>query len=175
MKKIMIALAAIALAVSANAAAMKWNTGKLMMVDADGAYTSTTLFAGKSGVTDFVMNIYLYDTDGTTLLETVTKTAAPTAPTSALSGTFETAVENGSTYYVAIDATANFGNGSAQTFLNTDKAAVAVGATGDGLANLTSMGVISSTGTQWSAVPEPTSGLLLLLGVAGLALRRKQK
>jgi hypothetical protein len=32
-------------------------------------------------------------------------------------------------------------------------------------------------GDQWStmaAVPEPTSGLLLLLGVAGLALRRKQ-
>jgi hypothetical protein len=32
-------------------------------------------------------------------------------------------------------------------------------------------------GNQWSnmaAVPEPTSGLLLLLGVAGLALRRKQ-
>jgi hypothetical protein len=28
---------------------------------------------------------------------------------------------------------------------------------------------------QASAVPEPTSGLLLLLGVAGLALRRKQK
>ena len=27
----------------------------------------------------------------------------------------------------------------------------------------------------WYSVPEPTSGLLLLLGVAGLALRRKQK
>jgi hypothetical protein len=27
---------------------------------------------------------------------------------------------------------------------------------------------------DWAAVPEPTSGLLLLLGVAGLALRRKQ-
>ena len=26
----------------------------------------------------------------------------------------------------------------------------------------------------WSAVPEPTSGLLLLLGMAGLALKRKQ-
>lgn len=28
---------------------------------------------------------------------------------------------------------------------------------------------------KWSAVPEPTSGLLMLLGFAGLALRRKQK
>ena len=29
-------------------------------------------------------------------------------------------------------------------------------------------------GSSWQSVPEPTSGLLLLLGVAGLALRRKQ-
>ena len=28
--------------------------------------------------------------------------------------------------------------------------------------------------TQTGAIPEPTSGLLLLLGMAGLALRRKQ-
>ena len=27
---------------------------------------------------------------------------------------------------------------------------------------------------KWSAVPEPTSGLLLLLGMAGLALKRKR-
>jgi hypothetical protein len=33
----------------------------------------------------------------------------------------------------------------------------------------------SHTAANWQAVPEPTSGLLLLLGVAGLALRRKQK
>jgi len=33
----------------------------------------------------------------------------------------------------------------------------------------------SSSGWQTTQVPEPTSGLLLLLGVAGLALKRKQK
>ena len=33
-----------------------------------------------------------------------------------------------------------------------------------------------AAGTQggWTAVPEPTSGLLMLLGMAGLALKRKR-
>ena len=30
------------------------------------------------------------------------------------------------------------------------------------------------TGATWQSVPEPTSGLLMLLGVAGLALRRRR-
>ena len=34
---------------------------------------------------------------------------------------------------------------------------------------------VYATGNFTQAVPEPTSGLLLLLGMAGLALRRKQK
>ena len=32
-----------------------------------------------------------------------------------------------------------------------------------------------ASATWYTAVPEPTSGLLMLLGMAGLALRRKQK
>ena len=33
--------------------------------------------------------------------------------------------------------------------------------------------VIGGQGTAWTPVPEPTSGLLMLLGMAGLALRRR--
>lgn len=42
---------------------------------------------------------------------------------------------------------------------------------------ITSNGMGHATATNvssFTAVPEPTSGLLLLLGVAGLALRRKK-
>ncbi len=37
-----------------------------------------------------------------------------------------------------------------------------------------SYGTFTQVATNWVPVPEPTSGLLLLIGVAGLALRRKR-
>ena len=37
-----------------------------------------------------------------------------------------------------------------------------------------SMTASAASSATWTAVPEPTSGLLMLLGIAGLALRRKR-
>ena len=41
-------------------------------------------------------------------------------------------------------------------------------------ANFSIPGAASQTASNWQSVPEPTSGLLMLLGMAGLALRRKR-
>ena len=37
-----------------------------------------------------------------------------------------------------------------------------------------SMATITPNAANWQSVPEPTSGLLMLLGMAGLALRRRR-
>ena len=49
-------------------------------------------------------------------------------------------------------------------------AAQATGTTMVGFANMAS----ATAASNWAAVPEPTSGLLVLLGMAGLALRRRR-
>jgi hypothetical protein len=42
------------------------------------------------------------------------------------------------------------------------------------LGNLASKVGGNGAATSWTAVPEPTSGLLMLVGLAGLALRRRR-
>ena len=44
----------------------------------------------------------------------------------------------------------------------------------DGMGSVWLGGTNGDTAITWQSVPEPTSGLLLLLGVAGLALRRRR-
>ena len=168
MKKIMIMLAAVAVAVAANAGSVNWN------------------FSGVVDPTDMGLNLeggvaYLFESS----------VSATDVEASIIDGSFATAFAGSAVY------TGEFEDGefSYRTILNgeysgsttfysvvldsdtetgfyfmTDEVTQTIGASG--AKNFTYQ-YADNTGT-WQAVPEPTSGLLLLLGVAGLALRRKQ-
>ncbi len=165
MKKLMLALAVAVLAVAANAAAFKWTAANVYDSTGTAKYTGTA-------------EIYAYTTDASA--------AVKVADAFVVSGVFKSDAAGTATGYTGnwadavADTTYNFymvlqdGN---KVFDSSDVKVVAgkasdTGATSVAFGNMTSY---TQNAANWADVPEPTSGLLLLLGVAGLALRRKQK
>ena len=62
---------------------------------------------------------------------------------------------------------------SAEHYYISDIGSGAIGGAGQA-ANIYFDASATETTSNWQSIPEPTSGLLLLLGVAGLALRRRR-
>ena len=193
MKKLILAAAVIGAAVATQAASVNWDSAKLFTAaTAEGGFSATAIKGAATGylftltaseydrfLADYTANgnmksVYEAYTKGT--LGTAAGTASSGSRTSAVS--FGTEATVGDTVYGAIiytyhDATLD------KDFYIANIATGTVGAeSGLTLGNLGTHFLGQDTGTAtggWSAVPEPTSGLLLLLGVAGLALRRKQR
>ena len=88
-----------------------------------------------------------------------------------------TTMDNGTSkdvYAVIYDATSI---ADAKNYIVSDVLSLTANAAGSPVsAAFGSMTATNSkfAGASWTAVPEPTSGLLMLLGMAGLALRRKR-
>ena len=193
MKKLIIAAAIAMLGIAANASAVSWSCQEMLINGDAGEWTGTFSSSGWK-VYLFDSSVTSYDTMVTALaaastdmtqLNTALATASGTGTTGA-SGSFAV---NGTTtvtgtyksYAVILDAatiesanwaflveenTVTVGSIATQVpFSNTEGGwdAGYIGATGYG-----------SAGNGWYAVPEPTSGLLMLLGMAGLALKRKR-
>ena len=154
----------------ASAAKITSGSAYLMFVTAD--YTQSDLVAafkaadGKSDATLTAMS-------GSGAMATGAGTIASNAR---LAGT--------STYATTADATVYFVvfNGD-KMFISDTTDAIYDSVTGESTAAFASMSTASKLDLQasagyssagWYAVPEPTSGLLMLLGMAGLALRRKR-
>ena len=190
MKKLMIAAAIVCAAIASQASSCTWGSGKLWSVNADGTWNTDLSMKADSNIKSFALTAYLYDyVDSSYKLVGIdSKSAKPTNPGSTLSGTFYAVdaggkktdsyftIDQSHEYYVVLEMTGDFGNGAVQTFTanSYEDGAFTTPPTGNGSIAFDTLGITDTTATQWSAVPEPTSGLLLLLGVAGLALKRKR-
>ena len=190
MKKLIVAMVAIATAVVANAAAMDWSvsysyqpgantdegpfaSGWIMAVfDAGVTATSsadaiTTLIKGgaASAVTTYAVSTATGDGDGGAAQTGVNFTGEPGELASAYLVLFDAAtVAGANNFYVSNMASATIPTSGVS-------ATIEFGTAGD---LLDSAVADNWTSTSGSAVPEPTSGLLLLVGGALLALKRKR-
>jgi len=183
MKRIIIAVAIVCAAVFAQAASVSWTSGAL--------YNDTGAKVGASAT----MYVYLLDqktydgltdvwgTYGTDVLAGGT-TAANAGGTATGKYTHKASVvaPNGTatantTYYAAMIVT--IGSGADMKYY-AEKASVTTGDDGNGSFTTFGDGKINGATTAMTAwtpavsTPEPTSGLLFLLGMAGLALKRKR-
>ena len=181
MKKIMMLASAIILASAVNAANFSWGFSSIDITDINGAYMGEAvpgyayLFLGTVTATESA-----FDMSGATLLASGGQNAdfsfgvfsEPYASNDKLTST---AAGQAFTLLLFEDEVADFSKFEGNYLLATGTSGQGTNPmTGDTWAQFndgTAYG--ASDWATMSAVPEPTSGLLLLLGVAGLALKRK--
>ncbi len=183
MKKIIIALAAIAMAICAQAAVVAWGTNSAVSFNGTklGNQTVQLYIVGVDGAADM-----LVDTRTTANAPVVNKGKLGVATgagqssydyNSVLAGSAlldSAGSDAGRLYYMVI----SYKDGTKEyTYTSSAVASTGLSSTALGSVAFDFTDTISSTvGAKdaWVAVPEPTSGLLMLVGLAGLALRRRR-
>lgn len=173
MKKLMIVLAAVAMATVVNAAACAWSGLGVAKVDATDVATSYTMYLLDASITDAsTMSGYLANGDTSYLsAATVTSTTGLAAGTAVRWNTTfgDYTAGDSYTYYTVIF---NGAVADADHYMITAEKTASVPASGSLAMAFGTQA--SNTWNTMAAVPEPTSGLLMLVGLAGLALRRKR-
>ena len=192
----------VATAVVANAAAVEWKSDLLYKpANAEGGWSTTkagntvtgTLYLLALGDADtagtYTWFQAQYATDGNTKAvydyfttgagKTTAASASGTSTSRGSTLTLSTSDVDVGTYYAAViyTTTGTFDEKSVDFYIaNIASATVESADLGGSAGNLALYynGASSGTAMGWTAVPEPTSGLLLLLGMAGLALKRKR-
>jgi len=198
MKKLIIALGAVVMAAGVQAATFSWTTSaKAYGVDAttvvdNGNYASGTTAMKNNGTWNYVLTLYASGTESVVGSASGAASFGSTGKVST-SGIEIAAAAAGTTYDYVLTITGTQNSLTARgEEASYDYTAAQLATTLSGSITTANNGV---TGLQTAApstwaisgitavapppgpepIPEPTSGLLMLLGVAGLALRRKQK
>ena len=180
MKKLMTVVVAIGMAVVANAAAITWGSGTVSLP------SGTT--AGKDAVAG-----YLFMVDATTYGTYSAYTDAAKLSTDIYAaykdslGTADNTKSSTKKGAVSLDSGADYGSGTyyavvlytttegGKDYFMGNYASATIESTMDvAVADLALKMGGTGDATSWQSVPEPTSGLLMLLGMAGLALRRRR-
>ena len=176
MKKLMIVFAVALVAGFVQAASVSWTTGKLYAPGDDGSGYSTSLITGSGYQATVAFFTYDAVNDKYESFAAGGTTSGSTISMNAIKGTTGDTFNTSGTYYAQMIVT--YGDST----LTSEIAAFEVDtASSDPNVSLTfnTGSGFASTGDKfasagWSGVPEPTSGLLLVLGGAMLALRRRR-
>ena len=187
MKKLMIALAAVAMGIAANAASWDWScsSGRIFDGTGESTYSSTVgqtaylMFTSVMTQTDLVAG-FQGAGSASAFSSTVADKAIKTATLSSAARIDMISV----TADVTSDQTAYFVVFANDKMYVSSEAAADYLTVGTGAISFASQSTPSkltldasagySAAGWYQSVPEPTSGLLMLLGMAGLALRRRR-
>ena len=139
----------------ANAASVKWSAGNIY------ASNGTDKYSG-------AVTLYAVATGGA--FSDAFEVAPGTVSSGAIAATTSSSdsLVAGSYYdfYIVIED-------SGKTFTSSPKSNIVMQPTGTATVAFGNMTTQTQAAGNWQSVPEPTSGLLFLLGMAGLALKRK--
>ena len=183
MKKLIVMGVAVIMAVAANAASFAWQA---LAIPKNGdassvGYAAYLIDSSKVSRADMIAALSTGDFSNMTaanyLLTTTTSAQGTTGISriSLTSGTAASTVQNYSAYMVVLDGAV----GSAQNFLVSQELANVNNpgyddGSGPGLGNVQLSFGSQATATWTAVAPEPTSGLLMLVGLGALALRRRK-
>lgn len=162
MKKIMMIIAAFAITGSLSAASVNWTFSATGTGFGDYDIYLTSVGSGFESVADIEKAMIGTGASGTTVAGSRTSSAAGTI-------TGLTAEKTYDFFYVAVKDNKYWVSSAQKVTTGAESA----GAAATTFAAANGKTLLSGAATGTLAVPEPTSGLLLLLGMAGLALKRK--
>ena len=171
MKKLMIALAAVAMAAGVQAANVKWtvtgdaNVNGLMVYVCDPTLVPVQIAAASD------ISGYLLGDGGNSGMFAGSRTIQATEILGGLSNDRAGQMQDMTFIVVSADGTGYWtASGSGEIYTTSTSPVEATVA----MKGLTADNMTKFAGGPTPVIPEPTSGLLLLLGVAGMALRRRR-
>ena len=192
MKKLMFVLAAVLAAGMVQAASINWGTGtavKGVQSDSDSSFGTSTAASGTLNVYVWLVDAATYNSTGVdkiwdtygsklnTATASVTGKSGATGATAQTDGLTFSTTEDTPYYGLVLVGLDTDKDGTLDYYIaNKAESNINTAGKGTAVANLAkNLGGTGGTAiTGWTSVPEPTSGILLLIGMAGLALRRKR-